>query len=125
MDSSKVVVREISEAQMTQAFVDYVRQLGIKPTGINVKFTDCRMVASARSLKWRIFGVRGFNVVGTFIARDGRFCFVLQESPSDFPFTRFVAPRVDGIVASLADDLDVMDVDIEEGKLVVTGTRRS
>ena len=124
MTGHTAVEREISEAEMTNAFAGYVRGLGIKPTGLAVQFRDEKMIGSAKSLKWRMFGVGGFTVTGTFTAQDGALQFVLEDVSSGVPWAGFVAPRIDDIVAELVGDLEVTGVEIREGTLVVSGVQK-
>jgi hypothetical protein len=116
--------REITEAQITQAFTDNLNEMGVKPTELTVKLSEKKMRVSARAFEAGMFGLGGFDMTGTFVVQDGKLHFVLQESPPDFPFTDFIAPRVDEIMNGLVADLYVTQVDIQEGKLIVTGTGR-
>jgi hypothetical protein len=122
--ASTSVTREFTEAQLAQAFTDYLKGQGITPGELTVKLSDKKMRVSAQSLEAGMFGMGGFDMTGTFVAQNGKLQFVLQESPPDFPFTDFIVPRVSEIMNGLVSDLYVTDADIQEGKLIVTGTKR-
>jgi hypothetical protein len=122
--ASASVTREFTEAQLAQAFIDYLKGQGITPGELTVKLSDKKMRVSAQSLEAGMFGMGGFDMTGTFVAQNGKLQFVLQESPPDFPFTDFIVPRVSEIMNGLVSDLYVTNADIQEGKLIVTGTKR-
>jgi hypothetical protein len=120
---TNLVTREITEAQIQKAFADYMKKMGVTPTGLSAKISDKKLHVSADAIEAGMFSLGKFDMTGTFVVKDGKVSFVLQESPPNFPFTGYIAQYIDEIVAGLVGKLRVTQVDIQEGKLLVSGTQ--
>ena len=116
---------ELTEQELAERFKAWIENAELSIETVQVKLANGKMKVLMMNVGIPIYILQEFKMVGSYAVLNGRLKFQLEEFAPDAPWAWVIAPTADEVMAGMTKDIQVTEVKIADGKMIVSGLKVS
>lgn len=112
---------ELTEAELAEGYKTWIESVGLSIEEVKVILTDGKIEVLMMNVGIPIYMIEAFKMVGTYTILDHQLKFQLEEVEPEAPWVWIITPTADDVMAGMTENIDVTEVEIADGKMIITG----
>ena len=112
---------ELTEQELAERFKAWIENAGLSIETVQVKLAGEKMEVLMKDVGIPTYTIEDFRMLGTCAVLDGKLKFHLEKVAPDAPWVWVIAPTADEVMAGMTKDVQVTEVKIADGKMIVSG----